>query len=533
MSLSCDQGPICSEPSHPIRQALCDLRSIYAPSNSAGQPLHVDPPHTGPQAPHDVEMLDIPSRSDLQSRRPEIAQLMRELEQDCRPASDSSPRRPELPEITQLMEELERDCRATSDQCPRGPEAAGIIRHPIDGAYKPGALPDSGHRPSVLEAPETSTSEASKRSVPQAASRVTDGNSMSSLATIARRQRTHTIVNAIHARMETHGNAWFEELGGRKGVAKKYGIEVEILKCYFLEDGELRPLGDDIVNGASKEPITNDKLLQCKHLRSTGAWPRDGVAAVAKMLNVRYGALRNYFMADGTPRPVRGEKRLESIEKEISVAQRNSYSIEGMYKPDVLPNAGHRPSTRATSETSKSEAQKPSAPQGAGRVTDDTSVPPLAKIARWKRTAAAVKTIQAKMNARGKTWFIEKGGCKGLAAKYGLRPKQLVSYFLQNGDLRPLADDIVNGSSKEPVTDEKLLQCVRLRSAGAWPKDGVKAVAGMLNVRYTALKNYFKNNGTPTISRGQKRLELIKESISVGQEECNDSHCEKSHSHAG
>ncbi|QHE91586.1 hypothetical protein PI93_021010 [Pandoraea fibrosis] len=321
---------------------------------------------------------------------------------------------------------------------------------------------------------------------------------------------------AIHAQTKIHGNGWFKDQGGRKGLAKKYGIKVEVLNHYFFENGDLRSLGNDIVDGPSKEQITNNKLLQCMHLHSTGAWPEEGIQAVAETLNVKHGTLSNYFMADGTRRHGRGEKRLESIEKWISVAQRESYSTEGSYKPDMLPNSGHRPSGLATPETSTIEAQERSAPQGASRVIDDTSMPPPDKIAWWRRTSAAVKAIHAKMEAHGKTWFTDQGGLKVLARKYDVSRQNLATYFLENGDMRAPADDIINGASKKPVTDEILLQCDHLRSTGAWPKGGLPAVAKMFNVSYIVLKNYFSHNGTPTTPRGKNRLESIKKKISVG-----------------
>ncbi|AJC19858.1 hypothetical protein [Pandoraea pulmonicola] len=262
----------------------------------------------------------------------------------------------------------------------------------------------------------------------------------------------------IHAQVEAHGEAWFKNEGGCKGLATKYDIPYKTLKTnYFFKNGALRPLGDDIVNGASKKPVTDDILRECEQLRSEGKWPKGGVAEVAKMLNVKYGSLGTFYKADGTPRPPR------------------------------------------------------------------KTAPQDARSARRPRITAFVKEIHAQMEALGedggKAWFQAEGGCKGLAKKYGIKPKTLRYYFLENGDLTSNGNDIVNAASKRPLTVKAMLECERLHSEGKWPKGGLKMVAKMLNVRFDSLKNYFLADGTPTTPLGEARLKSIREGISVAQRE--------------
>ncbi|SUA92011.1 Uncharacterised protein [Pandoraea pulmonicola] len=339
---------------------------------------------------------------------------------------------------------------------------------------------------------------------------------MSPPAKIACKLPTDEIVKEIHAQMEAQkkahgehgGKKWFKEQGGREGLTKKYGINVKALDNYFCEDGTLRAEGDDVVNGASKNPVTNKILQQCEQLRSEGKWPKDGVPAVAKKFNVKYTTLKNYYTANGTPKRPPHKSRRQRIEQKIL-------------------------------ETSQSEAQKRSAPQDASSVTDGTSMPPPAKIACKLPTDEIVKEIHAQMEAQkkahgehgGKKWFKEQGGRKGLAKKYGIDEEILKNYFRANGDLRADGHDVVYGDSKEKLTDEKMLECAQLGSAGKWPKGGLKEVAEkILNVKHRALRHFFKANGTPTTPRGEARLKWIEEGISVGLRKIQGLAQRKSHS---
>jgi hypothetical protein len=377
-------------------------------------------------------------------------------------------------------------------------------------------LPNSGHRPSALTTPETSKSEAQKRSAPQDASSVTDGISMPPPAKIARETPTTAAVKEIHAQMDAQkkahgehaGKAWFKEQGGREGLVTKYGLNVKALDNYFYADGTLRAEGDDVVNGASKNPVTNKILQQCEQLRSEGKWPKDGVPAVAKKFNVKSTSLKNYYTANGTPKKPPHKSRRQRIEQKIL-------------------------------ETSQSEAQKRSAPQDASSVTDGISMPPPAKIACKLPTDEIVKEIHAQMEAQkkahgehaGKAWFEKEGGREGLAKKYDTDEKILKNYFRADGDLRADGDDVVYGDSKEPLTDEKMLECEQLGSKGKWPEGGLKEVAKeILNVRHRALKHFFTAKGIPTTPRGETRLKWIKEGIAVGLRKIQGLAQRKSHS---
>ncbi|SUA91955.1 Uncharacterised protein [Pandoraea pulmonicola] len=292
-------------------------------------------------------------------------------------------------------------------------------------------------------------------------------------AKIARESRTAASVKKIHAQMEAlgkdAGKAWFEKEGGVRGLARKYGIKPTNLKNYVLKNGDLTADGKDIVKGASKEKVTKEKLLQCEHLLLAGEWPEDGVRGLAKKLNVKYDDLR---------KPLK-----------------NYFSAKGL------------------------------------------SMPPPAKIARESPNTAAVKEIHAQMKALGehggKAWFQAEGGCKGLARKYGIKPKTLGRYFLENGDLSSNGNDVVYGDSKNPVTIDILRKCEQLRSEGKWPKGGVTEVAETFNVRSDLLKNYFKANGTLRKRLGERRLKAIKEGTSLEQRKAQRLAQQKGHSQVG